>query len=266
MLEFESALARAEALQASCRPRAADGDRRRLPRGAVRPRRAARAGSSCRQPRGAARPGSARTSRRRGGRQRTPGCDEPGRDRHRRDAHLTTRARSHQRRARSRCGQPRGARRGASLDADGRPYPPPAGRARDVRLQGGRLARGRAGGATQARAGAYRAAGGAARRCGRDARRARGAWARRCYVSLAAELELDEPRAAMAHEPDTSRRARWSARHVCVGAREDRPRSRAARADGGGGGAGADGRRIVHDAPEAQPRTVGARAGVRASW
>ena len=196
------------------------------------------------------------------GRPRAPGRDEPGCDRHRCDADLATRARSHQRRARSRCSQPRGARRGASLDADGRPYPPPAGRARDVRLQGGRLARGRARGATPARARAYRAAGGAARRCGRDARGSRGARSRGA-TSPGGGARAGRARAAMAHEPDTSRRAGGSARHVCVRAREDRSRSRAARADGGGGSAGADGRRIVDDAPEAESRTVGARAGVR---
>ncbi len=107
-----------------------------------------------------------------------------------------------------------------------------------------------------------RAAGGAARRCGRDARGSRGAGSGGA-TSPGGGARAGGARAAMAHEPDTNRRAGRSARHVCVRAREDRSRSRAARTDGGGGGAGADGRRIVHDAPEAQPRPVRGRAGLR---
>ena len=82
---------------------------------------------------------------RRGGRAlRAPRRDEPGHHGHRRDARRAPRARARARRARP--ASPRACARAGRAhrdDADGRPHAPAAGRADDVRAEGGRLARSR---------------------------------------------------------------------------------------------------------------------------
>ena len=141
MLEFESALARAEAAAGIVPPKARRAIAEKCDGRSVRLRRSAPARALGRKPPGAARARAARRRRRRRSPLRALGRDEPGRHGHRVDARRAARPRPDPRRARRGSRPPWRAGRVAPVDADGGTNAAAAGRADDVRVQGCGLAR-----------------------------------------------------------------------------------------------------------------------------